>query len=125
MPARRKNFFGKTGFIVTLVTAFAMLAVRPLIGTPVTETGSTLIYPLFVAWIDAYGKVDPSLQMKAGATGSTAGVAQAISKQVQNGTPDAYLSDNEAMANPQLLNIPIAISAQTIQANVPELRGQP
>jgi phosphate transport system substrate-binding protein len=125
MPARRTKFFGKTGSIVTLTMAFAILAVQPLIGTTVIETGSTLIYPLFVAWIDAYGKVDPSLQMKAGATGSTAGVAQAIAKQVQIGTSDAYLSDNEAMANPQLLNIPIAISAQTIQANVPELRGQP
>jgi len=35
------------------------------------------------------------------------------------------MSDNEAMANPHTLNIPIAISAQTIEANIPELRGRP
>jgi phosphate transport system substrate-binding protein len=34
------------------------------------------------------------------------------------------MSDNEAMANPQILNIPIAISAQTVEANLPELRGR-
>ena len=33
------------------------------------------------------------------------------------------MSDNEAMANPQILNIPLAISAQTVVANLPELRG--
>src|ERR1700722_14815379 len=33
------------------------------------------------------------------------------------------MSDTEAMANPHILNIPLAISAQTVVANVPELRG--
>jgi phosphate transport system substrate-binding protein len=33
------------------------------------------------------------------------------------------MSDNDAMANPQILNIPLAISAQTVVANLPELRG--
>ena len=33
------------------------------------------------------------------------------------------MSDNEAMANPHILNIPLAISAQTVEANLPELRG--
>jgi phosphate transport system substrate-binding protein len=123
MTARRTKNVRKTTFLAVLLVALTVISVRPSIGTTLTETGSTLIYPLFVSWIDAYGKVEPSLQMKAGATGSSAGIAQAISKQVQIGTSDAYLSDNEAMANPQLLNIPIAISAQTVQANLPELKG--
>jgi len=88
-----------------------------------TETGSTLIFPLFKAWTAAYSKVEPDLQMETGATGSEAGIAQAIAKQVQIGTSDAYMSDTEAMAHPQILNIPLAISAQTVVANLPELRG--
>ncbi|MGC2402662.1 MAG: phosphate ABC transporter substrate-binding protein PstS [Acidobacteriaceae bacterium] len=91
----------------------------------VSETGSTLILPLFKSWVDGYAKVDPDLQMTTGATGSEAGIAQAIAKQVQIGTSDAYMSDTEAMAHPQILNIPLAISAQVVVANLPELRGTP
>jgi phosphate transport system substrate-binding protein len=89
----------------------------------ITESGSTLMYPLFESWIAAYRTVDPSLQMSAAATGSGAGIAQAIAKQVQIGTSDAYMTDNQAMANPHILNIPLAISAQTVDANLPELHG--
>jgi phosphate transport system substrate-binding protein len=88
-----------------------------------SETGSTLILPLFKSWVAAYAKFEPDLQMTVGATGSEAGIAQAIAKQVQIGTSDAYMSDTEAMANPNILNIPLAISAQTVVANLPELQG--
>ena len=70
-------------------------------------------------------RVDPNLQIKAAATGSGAGIAQAIARQVQIGTSDAYMSDNQAMANPHILNIPLAISAQTVDANLPDLGGKP
>ena len=89
----------------------------------ISETGSTLILPLFKAWVSGYAKVDPDLNMTLGATGSEAGIHQAIANQVQIGTSDAYMSDNEAQAHPHILNIPLAISAQTVVANLPELRG--
>jgi ABC-type phosphate transport system substrate-binding protein len=60
---------------------------------------------LFQAWIAAYRNVGHNLQITAAATGSGAGVAEAIAKHVQIGTSDAYMSDNEAMANPHILNI--------------------
>jgi phosphate transport system substrate-binding protein len=126
MSACGKSIFHRTGYIVALVIGLLALpiAIAQSAGVTIAETGSTLIYPLFKTWIDAYAKVDPGLQMTAGATGSGTGIAQAIARQVQIGTSDAYMSDNEAMANPQILNIPIAISAQTVQANLPELRGK-
>jgi phosphate transport system substrate-binding protein len=125
MSAWRNKNIHRTGYIATLVIGLTALPIARAQspGTTVAETGSTLIYPLFTAWIDAYAKVDPGLHMTAGATGSGAGIAQAIARQVQIGTSDAYMSDNEAMANPQILNIPIAISAQTVQVNLPELRS--
>jgi phosphate transport system substrate-binding protein len=89
----------------------------------VAETGSTLIHPLFKAWIAEYAKIDPVLHLSAGATGSGEGIAQTISKQVQIGTWDAYMTDNQAMANPHILNIPLAISAQTVQVNFPNFRA--
>ena len=89
----------------------------------ITETGSTLIFPLFKAWVAAYAKIDAGTQVTIAATDSGAGIAQAIAKQVQIGTSDAYMSDTQAMANPHILNIPLVISAQTVTANLPELRG--
>jgi phosphate transport system substrate-binding protein len=126
MRARRTNAVHWVGSIAALIagTIAVSIAVGQSSGFTVAETGSTLIYPLFKAWIDGYAKVDPGLHMTAGATGSGAGIAQAIAGQVQIGTSDAYMSDNEAMANPHILNIPIAISAQTVEVNLPELRGR-
>jgi phosphate transport system substrate-binding protein len=89
----------------------------------VAETGSTLIYPVFQSWVGAYAKVDPAVHMTMGATGSEAGISQAIAGQVQIGTSDAYMSDTQAMANPNILNIPLAISAQLVVINLPELGG--
>jgi phosphate transport system substrate-binding protein len=89
----------------------------------VAETGSTLIYPVFQGWVVAYAKVDPAVHMTMGATGSEAGISQAITGQVQIGTSDAYMSDTQAMANPNILNIPLAISAQLVVVNLPELGG--
>jgi phosphate transport system substrate-binding protein len=107
--------FTAGGVLLPLAVAHATLTI--------SETGSTLILPLFKSWVAAYNKVEPDLQMTTGATGSAAGIAEAIAKHVQIGTSDAYMSDNDAMANPQILNIPLAISAQTVVANLPELRG--
>lgn len=127
MRACRINVVRRAGFTVTLAAGIAALSFAAAQSAAVTiaETGSTLIYPLFNSWIAAYAKVDPNLHMTAGATGSEAGITQAIAKQVQIGTSDAYMSDNQAMDNPHILNIPLAISAQTVEANLPELRGQP
>ena len=89
----------------------------------ISESGSTLIYPLFQSWAGAYAKVDPGAHITVAATGSGAGISQALAGHVQIGTSDAYMSDNDAMAHPDILNIPLAISAQTVDANLPELRG--
>lgn len=127
MNAGRKSMVRRAGYTVVLAAGIAAMsfAVAQSAAVTVIETGSTLIYPLFNAWIAEYSKIDPALHMTAGATGSETGIAQAIAKQVQIGTSDAYMSDNQAMANPQILNIPLAISAQTVEVNLPELRGTP
>jgi phosphate transport system substrate-binding protein len=103
--------------------AGATWAAAQLASLTISETGSTLLYPLFQSWVAAYAKTDPSLRFTTGATGSGAGISEAIAGRVQIGTSDAYMSDNQAMANPNFLNIPLAISAQTVDVNLPELHG--
>jgi phosphate transport system substrate-binding protein len=126
MSAGRTRIVRRSGTLAVLVVGIISLSIAAAqsAGLTITETGSTLIYPLFKSWIDAYAKVDPGTHMTAGATGSGAGIAQAIAGQVQIGTSDAYMSDNDAMAHPHILNIPIAISAQVVEANLPELKGR-
>lgn len=103
-----------------VLISFAAAQTTPI---SISETGSTLIFPLFQTWVAAYSKVDPNLHMTVGATGSGAGIAQAIANRVQIGTSDAYMSDDQKMAHPDILNIPLAISAQVVEANLPELHG--
>jgi phosphate transport system substrate-binding protein len=92
-------------------------------GIVLHETGSTLLYPLFEMWRRDYPGVAPGVSLTAAATGSGVGEQQAISGQVHIGASDAYLSDEQAEQNPTIKNIPLAISAQTVNYNLPGLNG--
>jgi phosphate transport system substrate-binding protein len=87
------------------------------------ETGSTLLYPMFNIWVPAYEKANPNVQITTQGTGSGTGIAEAISGAAQIGASDAYLSPGQANQNPTLMNIPLAISAQQINYNVPSLNN--
>ena len=104
-----------------LVLAFA--APASAADVALNESGSTLLYPLFQAWIAGYKNVEPTVEITAAGTGSGAGTAAAIKGDVRIGASDAYLSDRDAEQNPQILDIPLAISAQTINYNLPGLNN--
>jgi phosphate transport system substrate-binding protein len=89
----------------------------------VKESGSTLLYPLFQSWIAGYKEVAPGVDLSAAATGSGAGEKAALTGEVSIGASDAYLSDEVAARNPDFLDIPLAISAQLINYNIPDLNG--
>jgi phosphate transport system substrate-binding protein len=92
-------------------------------GITLTESGSTLVYPVFQSWAAGYRGVAPDVAVTAAAGGSTAGTTAAIAGAVRIGASDAYLSDEVAAQNPDILDIPLAISAQTIDYNLPGLSG--
>jgi phosphate transport system substrate-binding protein len=95
----------------------------------ITETGSTLIYPLMGAWTEAYQKQyvtsakSPILTIETGGTGSGTGITDAATGAVNIGASDAYLSPSDKSSYPGLLNIALAISAQQINYNVPGVKG--
>ncbi|HXC26355.1 MAG TPA: phosphate ABC transporter substrate-binding protein PstS [Stellaceae bacterium] len=101
------------------------LAVPPAhaAGVTLNESGSTLLFPVFQTWIAGYKSVAPDVEITAAGTGSGAGTKAAIAGEVRIGTSDAYLSDRDAAQNPQILDIPLAISAQTINYNLPGLNN--
>jgi phosphate transport system substrate-binding protein len=87
------------------------------------ETGSTLLYPLFTTWVDAYTKTHPGVHITVAGTGSEAGIQQVLAGKVHIGASDAYMSDAEMRQHPQIINVPLAIAAQTVNYNVPGLNA--
>jgi phosphate transport system substrate-binding protein len=87
-------------------------------GKSITETGSTLLFPLFGAWQTAYSSVQKDVTITSGATGSGTGITDAAQGLVNIGASDAYLSSSDKAQNPGLLNIPLAVAAVDINYNV-------
>lgn len=85
------------------------------------ETGSTLLYPLFGAWDNAYHRQFGNVTITRAATGSGTGIADASAGKADLGASDAFLSSGNLVQNPHLLNIPLAISAQQVNYNLPKV----
>ncbi len=85
-------------------------------GVKLLETGSTLLYPVISTWASMYSAV----HVTTAGTGSGTGIADATNGTVQIGASDAYLSPTQ-LASSGLVNIPVAISAQQIDYNIPGL----
>jgi phosphate transport system substrate-binding protein len=112
----------RTGAAVLAITAAAGAAPRAAhaqVDVPLIESGSSLLYPLFNAWVGAYTAANPSADITTTSTGSGAGIAQSIKGLIQIGASDAYLSDTLVKHNPTMLSIPLAISSQAINYNLP------
>ena len=91
---------------------------KPPAGT-VTETGSTLLYPLFNLWVGGYNTTYPSVTVQTAGTGSGTGISDAENGTINIGASDAYLAPSVTAASPDLKNIPLAISSQIVTYNVP------
>jgi phosphate transport system substrate-binding protein len=105
----------------------AAAAVPRLPGTPgpgpltLTETGSTLLFPLLKSWSSAYHQRYGQVTITTAGTGSGAGIKAASTGKAAIGASDAFLSSGNLVSHPSLLNIPLAISAQQVNYNVPGL----
>jgi phosphate transport system substrate-binding protein len=107
------------------VTCLSLAVSAPHVGraadVTLTETGSTLLQPLFAIWVADYGKTHPGVAISIGGTGSEAGITKGASGAVEIGASDAYMSDVQIRQTPDVMNIPLAIAAQTINYNLPGL----
>lgn len=112
---------GDAGFAMAKTTTHARAAskAKSTAVVKLQETGSTLLFPLFQLWAPAYKKVAPNVELTPNGTGSGVGIAQASAGVVQIGASDAYMSNEQLMKSPGMLNIPMAISAQQIMYKIP------
>jgi len=83
-------------------------------GGTVTETGSTLMYPIFNLWASGFNEKFSSTTIQTAGTGSGTGISEAENDTINIGASDAYLSPSVVQSNPSLRNIPLAISAQLV-----------
>ena len=111
--------------VTALVLGLLILTVVPARAGDVTlvETGSSLLYPLFKVWATEYTKTHADIRIITGSTNSAVGVEQAISGVVHIGASDAYLSDAQVRQYPHIINVPMAISALTVNYNIPGLNS--
>ena len=58
MDGRRASIVRRVGYAPALIAALAVLSLAAAQSAPVTvsESGSTLIFPLFKAWVAAYAE---------------------------------------------------------------------
>src|ERR1700748_3632118 len=117
----RRLSFGAACFALGLLALPALPAWAA--NVTLNETGSTLLYPVFQLWTADYAGVAPNVSIAAAATGSGAGISAAMSGATRIGASDAYMSDEQFEQNRSIINIPLAISAQTVNYNIPELNG--
>ena len=86
----------------------------------ITETGSSLLFPLFQEWAPVYQRAT-GVEITPQSTGSGTGISDAENATVNIGASDAYVSTALEAQHPNLLNIPLAVSAQQIMYNLPGL----
>ena len=131
----------KRGSVVSVAAAVALAVVLLLVGfgggyaleksyggsttssassVAITETGSTLIAPVMSLWGPNYTALHPNVAVSVGFTGSGTGISSAESGTVDIGGTDAYLTPATA-AQYNLINVPVAISAQLVFYNLPGL----
>jgi phosphate transport system substrate-binding protein len=118
--SRRQAIAATLGLAAALKTGAGFAADE----THILETGSTLLYPLFNLWVPDYQKAHPGVKITTQGTGSGTGISEAISGIAQIGASDAYMSDAQMKMNAGILNVPLAISSQMVNYNLPGLNDK-
>jgi len=108
----------------TAATTPPATSTTPVTGNPTSavtlnESGSTLLYPFLQELVDPLHSAFANITFNPGPGGSGKGISDAIAGTTQIGGSDAYLSPSQLSSNPGLMNIPIVISAQAVNYNLP------
>jgi len=84
-----------------------------------TETGSSLMAPLFTRWAPAYHSRFSQVTLRTVTASSGQGISSAAAGTADIGASDAYLSPATLAKYAGLVNIPLAVAALMVVYNVP------
>ncbi|HEV2936688.1 MAG TPA: phosphate ABC transporter substrate-binding protein PstS [Streptosporangiaceae bacterium] len=99
----------------------------PVLTTPasasqtLTETGSSLMAPLFALWAPAYHSQFSQVTLETASSSSGVGISSAATGTADIGASDAYLSSASMTKYQTLANIPLAVAALMVVYKVPGL----
>jgi phosphate transport system substrate-binding protein len=100
-------------------TAAAAATGNPTTAVTLSESGSSLLLPYVQELVAPLTAAYSNITLAPSGGGSGKGISDAIAGNSVLGGTDAYLSPGQLTANPTLANIPIAVSAQGVWANLP------
>src|ERR1700683_2308222 len=86
-----------------------------------SETGSSLMAPLFARWAPAYHAQFPQVTLRIATSSSGVGISSAAAGATDIGTSDAYLSPADVTKYVHLVNIPLAVAALMVIYHIPDL----
>lgn len=117
------SLLGAVGLVVSPAVASAA-PVNMNLGNPTSlvklaESGSSLLEPHLVTIQQGFQKTYPNAQIEPSAGGSGKGISDAIAGVSQMGGSDAYLPPADFKQYPTIENIPIAVSSQSVDYNLP------
>jgi phosphate transport system substrate-binding protein len=84
-----------------------------------SETGSSLMAPLFALWGPAYQAQFPQVHISTASSSSGTGISSAAAGTTDIGASDAYLSPADVTEYASLVNIPLAVAALMVVYHVP------
>jgi ABC-type phosphate transport system substrate-binding protein len=87
-----------------------------------SETGSSLMAPLFARWGPAYHARFSQVTLRTTSSSSGTGIGSAAAGTADIGASDAYLSPATLAKHPHLVNIALAVAALMVVYNVPGIR---
>ena len=86
-----------------------------------SETGSSLMAPLFALWGPAYQAKFSQVRISTTTSSSGTGISSAAAGTTDIGASDAYLSPADVTEHASLVNIPLAVAALAVIYHVPGL----
>lgn len=84
----------------------------------ISESGSTLLEPLFDLWAKAYQQKYPTVTITPSGGGSGKGISDVVGGTVEIGASDAYLSGSDRSASAGIQDVALAISSQMVNYNI-------
>jgi len=104
--------------------AAALVAVPAWCVTMVNGSGSTFAAPMYNAWLDAYKKIHPDVQISYQAIGSGGGIRQVLESTVDFGASDGPMSEKQLREYKDshgfdMLHLPTLMGAAVPAYNVP------
>jgi phosphate transport system substrate-binding protein len=87
--------------------------------SPISEAGSSLLFPLFQLWATNFTQMYTNVKVNTAAGGSGAGLSGVEANTINIGGSDPFMTTAQSAAYPTILNIPVAVSAQQVNYNIP------